>query len=153
MSRRLSDAVQARADALPHAGHLDRDAPGFAVGAAEDEAHAARVRIHLRAATAERIDEAAFLAFGCPSVIACASWIAEHAVGTAVGTPAPQLARRAAAALTLDPDRTYAAELAVLALDAAARDWHVRHGGGANPGTASDRGAPHSPLDAGGSGE
>lgn len=128
MSGRLSAAVRARNEALPHAGHIAADAPGFAAGAAVDEAHAARVRMQIRAVSAEHIEEARFLAFGCPSVIACASWVAEHAVGRAVGAAAGR-ARGAdvAAALEVEPDRIYAADLAVRALEAAVEDWKTRY--------------------------
>lgn len=125
MSRRarLSDAIEARLAGLPHAGHLAADRAGFATGAAEDEAHAARVRIQIHAADRARIDDARFLAFGCPSVIACASWVAEHSVGGPLMAPT---AARVAADLALDPERAYAAQLAVRALEAAIADWDSR---------------------------
>lgn len=116
---RVSPAVRARADALTHAGHLDAHAAGFAVGHAADLDHAARVRVQLVVDPEGVVVAAKFLAFGCPSVIASASWVVEQALDRPRSPPPPDLAARAVEALALDPARQYAAALAVRALAAA----------------------------------
>ncbi len=116
---RVSPAVRARAEALTHAGHLDPSAPGFAVGHAADLDHAARVRVQLVVDAQGRVVAAKFLAFGCPSVIASASWVVEQALAQPRAAPPAELAARAVEALALDPARHYAAALAVQALAAA----------------------------------
>ncbi len=138
MSRRLSEAVRARNEALPWAGHIDAAAPGFAAAAAVDEAHAARIRLQLRAPSSERIEEARFLAFGCPSVIACASWVAERAVGAGVAAARDVRAEAVVEALQVEPDRIYAAELAVRALGAAIADWEGRYANGVDAGRSGE---------------
>lgn len=116
---RVSPAVRARAEALTHAGHLDPAAPGFATGHAADLDHGARVRVQLVVDAQGLVVAAKFLAFGCPSVIASASWVVEQALDRPRAPPADELAARVVEALALDPARHYAAALAVRALAAA----------------------------------
>ena len=80
---RYSDEVLSRFQALPGSGDLS-NATGIVEGCAGDREQGARVRLQLRHERG-RVVEARFRAFGCPHVLAGASWLTERLPGA---TPA-----------------------------------------------------------------
>jgi NifU-like protein involved in Fe-S cluster formation len=81
-------------ETVPAAGVLAapgilRGAAGILRGAAGDRAHGTWVQFDLRAPGGV-IQEARFLAFGCPHTIAVAAWVAEHAVGCGLQAALPE---------------------------------------------------------------
>lgn len=81
MSRdpRYSPEVQRRMCELPCAGRLDGD-DRCVRGRAGDPEQGASVLLELRV-LGERVSEARFQAFGCPHLIAAASWLCERMTG------------------------------------------------------------------------
>ncbi|MGH8482255.1 MAG: iron-sulfur cluster assembly scaffold protein [Nevskiaceae bacterium] len=73
-----SDAVWRLFTETPRAGELA--GPHVRTGTAQTPA--SRSRLHLQARLAgERIEDARFRAYGCPTAIAVGAWLAERAVG------------------------------------------------------------------------
>jgi NifU-like protein involved in Fe-S cluster formation len=81
MSRdpRYSTEVQRRMRELPCAGHLDGD-DRCVRGQAGDPEQGASVSLELRV-LGKQVSEARFQAFGCPHLIAAASWLCERLNG------------------------------------------------------------------------
>jgi len=64
---------------LPNAGSAPDD-PAWIVATVGDEAQGALIEVSLEVRD-ERVHAAKFRAYGCPHVIASASWLADHLVG------------------------------------------------------------------------
>lgn len=79
-----SSEVQRRFERAPRLGRLASQLPGRVSGAAGDVRQGVRVAFEARVAEG-RIVECRFRAYGCPHVIAAASWVAEHAEGRPAG--------------------------------------------------------------------
>ncbi|MEJ2515701.1 MAG: iron-sulfur cluster assembly scaffold protein [Gammaproteobacteria bacterium] len=92
-----SPEVERRFEAPPRQGELFGAPTDRLAGSAGDTRLGARVSFEARVRSG-RVVECRFRAYGCPHVIAAASWVAEHAEGRAVGEPdwpdAHELARR-----------------------------------------------------------
>ncbi|MBK7904783.1 MAG: iron-sulfur cluster assembly scaffold protein [Proteobacteria bacterium] len=80
---RYNDEVRRRLHALPAWGDMP-DAPFVAKGRAGDREQGIEVAFALRIER-NRVAEARFQAFGCPHVLAAASWVAETALGLDCG--------------------------------------------------------------------
>jgi NifU-like protein involved in Fe-S cluster formation len=78
-----SPEVRHRFERVPFHGRLPPDSGGRLVGIAGEVRRGARVEFEARTRDG-RIIECRFQAYGCPHVIAAASWVAEHAEGRAV---------------------------------------------------------------------
>jgi NifU-like protein involved in Fe-S cluster formation len=76
---RYGQEVRRRMAALPGLGRFD-DAPDVASGGAGDREQGVEVVLQCRVADG-RVAEARFRAFGCPHVLAAASWLTERLVG------------------------------------------------------------------------
>jgi NifU-like protein involved in Fe-S cluster formation len=76
---RYHPEVVRRMRELPNAGRAP-DAATWIVATAGDEAQGALIEVSLDV-RGERVHAAKFRAYGCPHVIASASWLAEHLVG------------------------------------------------------------------------
>lgn len=76
---RYSAEVVRRMAALPGAGRLGPSAD-VAVGRAGDRDHGAEVVLYVRV-TGGQVSEARFQAFGCPQLLAAASWLTERVRG------------------------------------------------------------------------
>lgn len=90
-----SSEVRRRFERAPRLGHLAGKLPGRVSGAAGNVRQGVRVAFEARLAEG-RVAECRFRAYGCPHVIAAASWVAEHAEGRRVDPAWPdvhQLAR------------------------------------------------------------
>lgn len=77
-----SSEVRQRFERLPRHGRIFGELSERLAGAAGNMAHGVRVEFEARV-RAGRISECRFRAYGCPHVIAAASWVAEHAEGRA----------------------------------------------------------------------
>ena len=82
-----SDEVWRRFENPHNAGQLHGAGPELLRGIAGDAAQGTRVQFHARLRDG-RIEDARFLAYGCPCAIAAASWVAENAVGHRPEDPA-----------------------------------------------------------------
>lgn len=78
---RYGPEVRRRMERLAGAGLLDA-APDVAVGRAGDREHGAEVTLQCRVAGGAVV-EARFQAFGCPHLLAAASWLTERLCGAA----------------------------------------------------------------------
>jgi NifU-like protein involved in Fe-S cluster formation len=78
-----SPEVRQRFERAPCHGGLSPGSSGRLAGAAGEVRHGARVEFEARTRDG-RVIECRFRAYGCPHVIAAASWVAEHAQGRAV---------------------------------------------------------------------
>jgi nitrogen fixation protein NifU and related proteins len=76
---RYSAEVQRRFQSFAGAGKLE-PGPDVTHGSAGDREQGAAIELDARI-EAGRVAAATFLAFGCPHVIAAASWLTEHMVG------------------------------------------------------------------------
>lgn len=76
---RYSPEVLRRFKELSGVGHLPRG-PGVVHGAAGDREQGAEIQLDARV-TDGHVAEARFLAFGCPHLMAAASWLTETVVG------------------------------------------------------------------------
>jgi cysteine desulfurase len=76
---RYSDEVRRRLDALPGSGRLPAG-PDVVEGRAGDREQGCAVTLQFRIASGV-VAEAAFTAFGCPHLLAAASWLTEQARG------------------------------------------------------------------------
>jgi NifU-like protein involved in Fe-S cluster formation len=77
-----SSEVRQRFEHLPRHGRVFGEPPERVAGAAGSMEHGVRVEFEARIRDG-RIVECRFRAYGCPHVIAAASWVAEHAEGRA----------------------------------------------------------------------
>ena len=77
-----SEEVWRRFENPQNAGRLHGAGPELLRGTAGNAALGTRVQFNARLRNG-RIEDARFLAYGCPCAIAAASWVAEHAVGRA----------------------------------------------------------------------
>lgn len=78
-----SPEVRQRFEQVPCHGRLPPGGGQRRVGVAGEVSRGARVEFEARV-RAGRVVECRFQAYGCPHVIAAASWVAEHAQGRAV---------------------------------------------------------------------
>jgi len=79
-----SSEVRQRFERLPRHGRIFGESSERVAGAAGNMEHGVRVEFEARIRDG-RIAECRFRAYGCPHVIAAASWVAEHAEGRAAG--------------------------------------------------------------------
>jgi NifU-like protein involved in Fe-S cluster formation len=98
---RYGHEVQRRMASLAGAGSLE-PGPDVIAGRAGDREQGAEVELQLRTA-GDRVTEARFRAFGCPHLIAAASWLTEHLAGTSRDDLGQWDWREAAAALEVPP--------------------------------------------------
>jgi len=73
-----SDPVWRLFTETPRAGELA--GPGTRTGTAETPVNRSRLQLQARLA-GERIEDARFRAYGCPTAIAVGAWLAERAIG------------------------------------------------------------------------
>lgn len=99
-----SNEVCRRFEHAPRLGRLGGDLPGRLSGEAGDVRQGVRVVFEARVAEG-RVAECRFRAYGCPHVIAAASWVAEHAEGRAAGRPDWPEARELARLLKVPPHK------------------------------------------------
>ena len=78
---RYSPEVRRRMTALPHAGTCVAGAGDVVTGTAGSEAQGAIVQLSLRV-VGDRVEDARFRAYGCPHLIASASWLSERLKGS-----------------------------------------------------------------------
>jgi NifU-like protein involved in Fe-S cluster formation len=117
---RYSPEVRRRARDLPGAGPLP--AVADVTGAAGDVEQGARIEFELSLA-AGRVARAGFRAFGCPHVLAAASWLTERLEGASRADLAGWDWREAAQALEVPPSK-YGRMLTLQdAVRDAARNW------------------------------
>ena len=76
---RYSEEVRRRHGELPGAGRLEAS-PTVVLGKAGDRERGCEVELQFDVASG-RVDAATFTAFGCPHLLAAASWLVEHARG------------------------------------------------------------------------
>jgi hypothetical protein len=81
-----SGEVRRRFDTPARHGRLYGTAPERLSGVAGDASRGVRVEFQARVREG-RVTECRFRAYGCPHVIAAASWVAEHAEGRPAGEP------------------------------------------------------------------
>lgn len=92
----------------PGAGTLA--GPGVLTGEAATPASKSRLRLQVKMGPA-RIDDARFLAYGCPTTIAVGAWLAGRVVGRRVAELAGIDAESIREALEIPEDRTHCALL------------------------------------------
>lgn len=98
---RYGREVRRRMASLAGAGSL-APGPDVVSGRAGDREQGAQVELQLRVAGG-RVAEARFRAFGCPHLIAAASWLTEHLAGASRDDLGRWDWREAAAALEVPP--------------------------------------------------
>ncbi len=118
---RYSAEVQRRLQALPAWGDIP-DALSVARGRAGDREQGTEIALALRIER-DRVIEARFQAFGCPHVLAAASWTAEAALGMDCSELAAWDWRDAARALDVPPAKFGRLLTLQDAVRAAARNW------------------------------
>ena len=118
---RYNAEVRRRLHALPAWGDL-ADAPSVARGRAGDREQGTEVAFALRIEH-DRVTEARFKAFGCPHVLAAASWLAEAALGRDCGPLAAWDWQEAARALDVPPAKFGRLLTLQDAIRAVARNW------------------------------
>lgn len=94
----------------PRAGAFPADAAGVIVAEAGTPAARARLRLSLRL-DGERVAEARFQAYGCPTTIAVGAWLAGWAEGRTLAELAGIRAGELRAALEIPEDRAHCALL------------------------------------------
>jgi NifU-like protein involved in Fe-S cluster formation len=103
-----SGAVWSLFSRTPRAGTLD----GSGVLSVEAGTPASRSRLRLQVRMApQRIDDARFQAYGCPTTIAVGAWLAERVAGAPVGELAGIDAKEIRQALEIPEDRLHCALL------------------------------------------
>jgi len=109
---------------LPGAGDFGA-APGVVIGRAGDRDQGTEVTLHLRL-DGDRVAEARFRAYGCPHLVAAASWLTDQLRGASRSDVADWDWREVAAALEVPPAKF--GRLLVLqdAARAAAGNWPGR---------------------------
>jgi NifU-like protein involved in Fe-S cluster formation len=105
-----------------HAGSFAKDVAGVAEGRAGTPAAKSVLRVQLRFES-DRVVEARFKAYGCPTSIAVGEWIAEWSVGRSSSDLATLKAAQLRAALEIPDDRAHCALLGEDALRAAVNSW------------------------------
>jgi NifU-like protein involved in Fe-S cluster formation len=118
---RYSPDVLRRLHSLPGAGLLDEDGQ-IARGRAGDREQGAEVELSLRI-EAGLVADARFRAFGCPHVLAAASWLTEAVRGRDQTQLAAWDWHEAATALQVPPAKFGRLLTVQDALHAAARNW------------------------------
>jgi cysteine desulfurase len=118
---RYNAEVRRRLHALPAWGDIP-DAPSVAKGRAGDREQGTEVAFALRIERG-RVTEARFQAFGCPHVLAAASWVAEAALGLDCGQLAAWDWQEAARLLDVPPAKFGRLLTLQDAIRAAARNW------------------------------
>jgi cysteine desulfurase len=118
---RYNAEVRRRLHALPAWGDMP-DAPSVAKGRAGDREQGTEVAFALRIER-DRVTEARFQAFGCPHVLAAASWVAEAALGLDCGQLAAWDWQEAARLLDVPPAKFGRLLTLQDAIRAAARNW------------------------------
>ena len=103
-----SEAVWRRFRDPSRAGTLE--GPDTLTAEAGTPASRSRVRLQVKMAR-ERIGDARFQAYGCPTTIAVGAWLAERAVGSGVAELAGIDAKSIRKALEIPEDRTHCALL------------------------------------------
>jgi|SRR5690625_1935828 len=105
--RDLSEPVRAHFE-TPHVGPIEAD---MAIGRAGRVVDGTVIEIAMRVVD-EQCQAAAFRAFGCPSAIACGSWLAEWLPGKSVAQAESMTGLQIARELGLAPEKTGVALLA-----------------------------------------
>ncbi|MGH8631537.1 MAG: iron-sulfur cluster assembly scaffold protein [Burkholderiales bacterium] len=103
-----SDAVWRLFTATPRAGDLT--GPDTRTGTAETSANGSRLQLQARLA-GERIEDARFRAYGCPTAIAVGAWLAERAIGRSLAELAAIRAGEICQALEIPESRLHCALL------------------------------------------
>lgn len=118
---RYNAEVRRRLQALPAWGDIPAE-PSVARGRAGDREQGTEVAFALRIER-DRVTEARFQAFGCPHVLAAASWAAEAALGLDCGQLAAWDWQEAARVLDVPPAKFGRLLTLQDAIRAAARNW------------------------------
>lgn len=105
----------------PRAGRFPPDVRGVRRGQAGTPAARSVLRIELRF-EADRVVDALFGAYGCPTSIAVGAWLAENAIGRSAAELRQITAARLRDALEIPDDRAHCALLGEDALRAALAD-------------------------------
>jgi len=105
-----------------HAGDFPGQAGDIRRGEAGSEHHGALVRFALKMGDDGRISDLRFKAWGCAATIACASLVAEWAIGRTLEDARSLDVRALVAPFQLAPERLYAPLLVEDALRAASAD-------------------------------
>ncbi len=105
-----------------HAGEFPSESDGVCRGEAGSEHHGAVIQFALKTGEDGRISEARFKAWGCTATIACASLVAEWAVGHTLSDARELDVRDLASPFELAPERLYAPLLVEDALRAASAE-------------------------------
>ena len=92
----------------PRAGTLE--GPRVRTGFAETKANRSRLQLQVRL-DGSRVEDAQFLAYGCPTAIAVGAWLAERAVGAPLAELAAIRAAEIRQALEIPEDRLHCALL------------------------------------------
>lgn len=104
-----------------HGGRLDGDDASLCMGCAGAVKSGTEVRFELRVSADDRIIDVAWQAYGCPSTLASASWLAERVLGLS-GVDAGQVtALDMVRALDVSPQRRSVTMIVEDALGAALR--------------------------------
>ncbi len=118
---RYGTEVQRRLRETPGAGEFP-PGPDVVVGRAGDREQGCEVQLFLRVADG-RVADARFRAFGCPHVIATASWLTDHLRGAQAGGLMAWDWREAVAALEVPPAKFGRLLVVQDAVRAASRNW------------------------------
>jgi NifU-like protein involved in Fe-S cluster formation len=118
---RYGDEVRRRMASLAGAGRLD-PAPDVAIGRAGDREQGAEVVLYCRLAGG-RVTGAWFQAFGCPHLLAAASWLTERLRGAGRGELEAWDWREVAAVLDVPPAKFGRLLTLQDAVRAVARNW------------------------------
>lgn len=118
----IEDYSDALLDHFQHprnAGRFSKQTKGVRIGRAGSPAQGAVIELQIRLGEGNRIEEARFMAYGCPATIACASLTTERLEAKTLEQARRLHNSELAAALELPPQKIHCAVLAEAAVRAA----------------------------------